>query len=116
LRSEPQRFATHSVNKRQHVGVPVDRRFRRTRSTRRVSSVRKSVATHRLVVSRLDSAGIGQQLSGFHNARPLKPIKQSTRCDDKRRLRVALLKRVVFAMELGIGEERQNPTSQARQQ
>jgi hypothetical protein len=61
-------------------------------------------------------AGIGQQVSGFHNARPLEPIKRSARCDDKRWLRVALLKRVLIAMKLGIGQERQNSASQAPQQ
>jgi hypothetical protein len=72
-----------------------------------------SVATNRLVVSRLDSACIGQELFGFHNARLLKPTAESARRDDKRWLGVAFGKRVVFEMELRIREERQNPASQA---
>jgi hypothetical protein len=57
-------------------------------------------------------ARIGQQLSGFDDARPLKPSAKSARRDDKRWLGVAFLKRVVFEMEVRIREERQNPASQ----
>jgi len=75
-----------------------------------------SVTTHRLVVCRLDADGVGQELSGFRHARLLKPIKESTRCDDKRRLRVAFGKSVVLPIELGVRKERHDPTAQARQQ
>ncbi|BBX97593.1 hypothetical protein MLAC_28870 [Mycobacterium lacus] len=74
------------------------------------------VTTDRLVISRLDSGRLGQQLCGFHHGRRLKTTAQRARRDDKRRLRVALGKRVVFAMELRIRQKRYDSTSQARQQ
>jgi hypothetical protein len=75
-----------------------------------------SVTTQRLVVCRLDADGIGQELCGFRNPRLLKPIKESLRCDNKRRLRVAFGKRVVLTIELGVDKECHDPTAQARQQ
>ena len=96
--------------------MPMDRSFRWTRSTRRVGSVRKGVTTHRLVVSRLNSARIGQQLCGIHHARPLKPSAKTARGDDEHRVRVAFGKRVVFGTEIRIREESQRPASQAGQQ
>jgi hypothetical protein len=75
-----------------------------------------SVTTHRLVVCRLDADGVGQELSGFRNPRLLKPIKESPRCDDKRRLRVPFGKRVVLTIELRVRKERHDSTAKARQQ
>jgi hypothetical protein len=59
---------------------------------------------------------VGQELSGFHNARPLKPGAKGASRNDKRGLHVAFLKSVVVGMELRIREERQNPASQAGEQ
>jgi hypothetical protein len=75
-----------------------------------------SITTHRLVVCRLDADGVGQELFGFRTPRLLKPIKESPRCDDKRRLRVAFGKRVVLTIELRVRKERHDPTAKARQQ
>jgi hypothetical protein len=71
-----------------------------------------SVTTQRLVVCRLDAdGGGGQELSGFHNPRLLKPTKESPGRDNKRRIRVAFDERVVLAIELRIRKECHDPTA-----
>jgi hypothetical protein len=76
----------------------MDRSFRWTGGARSVSGIGRSVATHRFIVCLLDSAGLGQELASFHNARPLKASAESGRRYDKRWVGVTFLKRVVFGM------------------